>query len=91
MTDTLSNRVLNPNGTGSNPNPSQTTTGVAWTSASSGTAGIPFTSGIQQPTSVAPAASTATSSKSNPAMPIKTGAVAPAVLFGGAAAIMMNM
>lgn len=81
-------QVLNPNATGSNPQVSASTTTAAYTGASTGTAGVPFTSGITAPTSVA-AAATSTSTKSNPAMAVKTGAVGAAALFGGAA-VMIN-
>ncbi|KXJ88373.1 FAS1 domain-containing protein [Microdochium bolleyi] len=85
-------QVLNANQTGASPQPGATTTTAAFSGASTGTAGIPFTSGVTAATSNVPAASTtaATSSRSNPAMPIKTGAVGAAALFGGAA-VMMNL
>ncbi|OTA52439.1 FAS1 domain-containing protein [Hypoxylon sp. EC38] len=83
-------QVLNPNNTSATPNPTATTTTPAFTSASSGTAGVPFTSGITTPTTTFPAATSAggpseTTSSSGAAMPMKTGAVGAAALFGGAA------
>ncbi|KAI0100438.1 FAS1 domain-containing protein [Hypoxylon sp. NC0597] len=88
-------QVLNPNDTSATPNPTATTTTPAFTSASSGTAGIPFTSGITTPTTTFPAATSGggseeTSSPSGAAMPMKTGAVGVAALFGGAA-IFVNL
>jgi hypothetical protein len=85
------NTTATPNPTGNNP-PAFTGAGTA----SSG--GVPFTSGIPAPTSTAPVAtsanpggvaSTHTSSQLAPAM--RTGAVGAVALFGGAAAIMMNL
>ncbi|KAI1138386.1 FAS1 domain-containing protein [Hypoxylon sp. FL0543] len=82
-------QVLNPNNTSATPDPSATTTTPAFTSASSGTAGIPFTSGVTTPSTTFPAATSAggsaSSSSSGAAMPMKTGAVGAAALFGGAA------
>ncbi|KAI1407655.1 FAS1 domain-containing protein [Hypoxylon sp. FL1857] len=83
-------QVLNPNNTSATPDPSATTTTPAFTSASSGTAGVPFTSGITTPSTTFPAATSAggsgeSSSSSGAAMPMKTGAVGAAALFGGAA------
>ncbi|KAI3325228.1 FAS1 domain-containing protein [Xylariaceae sp. AK1471] len=84
-------QVLNPDNTSGTPNPSETSATPAFTSASSGTSGIPFTSGVTTPTTTFPAATSAggggqsSSSSSGLAMPMKTGAVGAAALFGGAA------
>ncbi|KAI0124016.1 fasciclin domain-containing protein [Xylariales sp. AK1849] len=83
-------QVLNSANSTETPDASATSVMPAYTSASTGTAGIPFTSGIATPTTTFPAATSggagaASSSKSNPAMPMKTGAVGAAALFGGAA------
>ncbi|KAH7031564.1 FAS1 domain-containing protein [Microdochium trichocladiopsis] len=86
-------QVLNPGQTGSNPQINASTTTMAWTSASSGTAGIPFTSGVAVPGSIVPTntgSPVATTIPMAPANPIKTGVVVAAALFGGAA-IMMNL
>ncbi|KAI1110557.1 FAS1 domain-containing protein [Nemania sp. NC0429] len=88
----LHNRVLNPNNTCATPNPSATTAGPAYTGASSGTAGIPYTSGVTTTTTTFPAATSAGGETPSPgvAAPMRTGAVRAAVLFGGAAAMFAN-
>ncbi|KAI4862821.1 FAS1 domain-containing protein [Hypoxylon rubiginosum] len=83
-------QVLNPDNTSAAPDTTATTATPAFTDASTGTAGIPFTSGITTPTTTFPAATSAggpaeSSSSSGAAMPMKTGAVGAAALFGGAA------
>lgn len=80
--------VLNPSNTTASPDATASPT-PAFSGASSGTAGVPFTSGVATPTSTFPAASgtAASTSTSNPAMPINTGAIGAAMLFGGAAAL----
>ncbi|KAI0884035.1 FAS1 domain-containing protein [Annulohypoxylon maeteangense] len=83
--------VLNPNNTSATPDPTATSTAAAFSGASSGTDGIPFTSGVTTPTSTFPAATSAggsgeSSSSKGAAMPMKTGAIGAAALFGGAAA-----
>ncbi|KAI1870581.1 uncharacterized protein JN550_005124 [Neoarthrinium moseri] len=83
------NQVLNPANSTETPDATATSAPPAFSGASSGTAGVPFTSGISTPTTTVPAATSgggaATSSTSNPGMPMKTGAVGAAALFGGAA------
>ncbi|KAI8624738.1 FAS1 domain-containing protein [Xylariaceae sp. FL1651] len=82
-------QVLNPDNTSGKPDPSATTTTAAFSSASSGSGGIPFTSGVTTATTTFPAATSAgggaSSSSKGVAMPMKTGAVGAAALFGGAA------
>ncbi|OTB02565.1 hypothetical protein M426DRAFT_193726 [Hypoxylon sp. CI-4A] len=83
-------QVLNPDNASATPDVSATTTSAAFSSASAGTEGVPFTSGVTTPTTTFPAATSAggsesTSSSSGAAMPMKTGAVGAAALFGGAA------
>lgn len=83
-------QVLNPDNASATPNVTATTATAAFTDASTGTAGIPFTSGVITPTTTYPAATSAggsaeSSSSSGLAMPMKTGAVGAAALFGGAA------
>ncbi|KAI0396861.1 FAS1 domain-containing protein [Xylariaceae sp. FL0594] len=82
-------RVLNPNDTSATPEPSATTTAPAYSGASSGTAGIPFTSGVSTPTTTYPAATTTEGGGGHTgshgvAAPAATGAVGIAALFGGA-------
>jgi len=97
--------VLNPQDSTAKPNATASTQSVAFSGASSASV-VPFTSGIPAPTSAiaTPSAATATgavgagsgsgsgssSSSKGVAMPMKTGAVGAAALFGGAVAI-MNM
>jgi hypothetical protein len=97
--------VLNPANSTATPNPSQTSAVPAFSGASSAS-NAPFTSGIPPPASATktagggpvssaatPAASTsapASSSSSGVAMPMRTGAIGAAALFGGAA-VVMNM
>ncbi|KAI0160055.1 FAS1 domain-containing protein [Hypoxylon sp. FL1284] len=87
-------QVLNPDNTSAAPDMSATTATPAFTGASTGTSGIPFTSGVTTPTTTFPAATSAggsgSSSSSGAAMPMKTGAVGAAALFGGAA-VFVNM
>ncbi|XXG99589.1 hypothetical protein Hte_005929 [Hypoxylon texense] len=83
-------QVLNPDNASATPDATATTATPAFTDASTGTAGIPFTSGITTPTTTFPAATSAggsgeSSSSSGAAMPMRTGAVGAAALFGGAA------
>jgi uncharacterized surface protein with fasciclin (FAS1) repeats len=86
--------VLNPNNATATANPSQSTGAPAFSGASSASS-VPFTSAVPTPTASAatesaPGATGASSSSSGGAMPMKTGAVGAAALFGGAA-IMLNM
>ena len=87
--------VLNPNNATATANPSQETGAPAFSGASSASS-LPFTSGIPTPTASAatesaPGATGASSSSSQAAaMPMKTGAMGAAALFGGAA-LVMNM
>ncbi|KAI0413091.1 FAS1 domain-containing protein [Xylaria grammica] len=79
-------QVLNPNNTSATPDMSATSATPAYTGASSGTGGIPFTSGVTTPTTTYPAATSAGGQTAEGvAMPMKTGAVGAAALFGGAA------
>ncbi|KAI1454187.1 FAS1 domain-containing protein [Annulohypoxylon moriforme] len=83
--------VLNPNNTSATPDATATSTTAAFSGASSGTDGVPFTSGVATATSTFPAATSAggsaeSSSSKGAAMPMKTGAVGAAALFGGVAA-----
>ncbi|KAI0378493.1 FAS1 domain-containing protein [Hypomontagnella monticulosa] len=83
-------QVMNPNNTSAAPDTTASSATPAFSGASSGTGGVPFTSGVTTPTSTFPAATSAggsgeTSSSSGIAMPMKTGAVGAAALFGGAA------
>ncbi|KAI1099334.1 FAS1 domain-containing protein [Jackrogersella minutella] len=85
-------QVLNPNNTSAAPDTTATSATPAFSDASSGTAGVPFTSGVTTPTTTFPAATSAggpdsSSSSSGAAMPMRTGAVGAAALFGGAAVI----
>lgn len=85
------NQVLNSANTTETPNPTATTVPPAFSGGSTGT-GIPFTSGITTPTTTFPAATSggSASSTSNPGVPMRTGAVGVAALFGGAA-ILVNI
>ncbi|KAI0017816.1 FAS1 domain-containing protein [Xylariomycetidae sp. FL0641] len=97
------NQVLNPDNAAARPNPTQTSATAAFSGASSDSAGVPFTSGQPTATTTYPAATSGggdtgpggaageggaeTTTKSGPAMPIRTGAVGAAALFGGAALV----
>ncbi|KAI0530074.1 FAS1 domain-containing protein [Xylaria digitata] len=79
-------QVLNPNNTSAAPDTTATSATPAYTSASSGTGGIPFTSGVTTPTTTYPAATSAGGGTAEgAAMPMQTGAIGAAALFGGAA------
>ncbi|KAI8956633.1 Fasciclin-domain-containing protein [Daldinia sp. FL1419] len=85
-------QVLNPDDTSAAPDTTASSATPAFSGASSGSAGIPFTSGVTTPTTTFPAATSAggeaeSSSSSDAAMPMKTGAVGAAALFGGVAMI----
>ncbi|KAI1802489.1 Fasciclin-domain-containing protein [Daldinia bambusicola] len=85
-------QVLNPDNTSAAPETMASSATPAFTNASSGSEGVPFTSGVTTPTTTFPAATSAggdaeTSSSSGVAMPMKTGAVGAAALFGGAVVI----
>ncbi|KAI1259983.1 fasciclin domain-containing protein [Xylariaceae sp. FL1019] len=90
-------QVLNPNNTVANPDPSQSSATPAYSGASS-TTEIPFTSGVETATTTFPAATSAagggtgqtSSSSEGLGVPIQTGAVGAAALFGGAA-ILVNL
>lgn len=91
------NNVLNPMNATATANPSEATGAPAFSGASSASGGaVPFTSGVPTPTASAAtesapgATATASSSSADAAVPMKTGAVAAAALFGGAA-LVMNM
>ncbi|KAK3328097.1 FAS1 domain-containing protein [Cercophora scortea] len=79
--------VLNPQNTSAAPNPTAATQAPAFSGAGT-TNGVPFTSGIGTPTSAGP---TATVTDLGPLpvagapVPLRTGAVRAALLFGGAA------
>ncbi|KAI2620936.1 FAS1 domain-containing protein [Hypomontagnella submonticulosa] len=88
-------QVMNPENTSAAPDTTASSATPAFTGASSGSDGVPFTSGVTTPTSTFPAATSAggpeaTSSSSGLAMPMKTGAVGAAALFGGAA-VLINL
>lgn len=81
--------VLNPMNSTATPAATGTSNPPAFSGASS-TSGVPFTSGVPTATTTAPAASRTTtmaktSSSSAPGVPVRTGAVGAAALFGGAA------
>ncbi|XDG02620.1 hypothetical protein ABKA04_002235 [Annulohypoxylon sp. FPYF3050] len=84
--------VLNPNNTSAAPDTAATSATAAFSGASSGTDGVPFTSGVATATTTFPAATSAggSSSSEGAAMPMMTGAVGAAALFGGAA-VMVNL
>ncbi|KAI1396454.1 FAS1 domain-containing protein [Hypoxylon fuscum] len=89
------NQVLNPDNASASPDTTATTATAAFSSASAGTDGVPFTSGVTTPTTTFPAATSAggsaeSSSSSGVAMPMKTGAVGAAALFGGAV-VLVNL
>jgi len=83
--------VLNPMNSTATANPAMSTGAPAFNGASSAS-DVPFTSGVATPTSsvATESAAGATSSSAAGAMPMKTGAVGAAALFGGMAAV-MNM
>lgn len=92
--------VLNPGNATATPNPSEETGSPAFAGASSAS-DVPYTSGVPTPTSTimasvasetpgATATAESSSSSSGGALPMKTGAVGAAALFGGAA-LVMNM
>ncbi|KAI1767950.1 FAS1 domain-containing protein [Hypoxylon sp. FL1150] len=84
-------QVLNPDNMSATPNVTATTATAAFSGASTDSTGVPFTSGVSTPTTTYPAATSAggaeSSSSSGLAMPMKTGAVGVAALFGGAAVL----
>ncbi|KAI1653999.1 Fasciclin-domain-containing protein [Daldinia decipiens] len=85
-------QVLNPDNTSAAPDTTASSATPAFTNASSVSEGVPFTSGVTTPTTTFPAATSAggsaeSSSSEDAAMPMKTGAVGVAALFGGAAII----
>jgi uncharacterized surface protein with fasciclin (FAS1) repeats len=83
--------VLNPANSTATPDAAMSTQIPAFSGASS-VSNVPFTSGVPTPTA-APATSTpasGTSSATGAAMPMRTGAVGAAALFGGAA-LMYNL
>ncbi|KAI0095911.1 Fasciclin-domain-containing protein [Daldinia grandis] len=85
-------QVLNPENTSAAPDTTASSATPAFTNASSGSAGVPFTSGVTTPTTTFPAATSAggeaeSSSSEDAAMPMRTGAIGAAALFGGAAII----
>ena len=77
--------VLNPQNATATADPSAETQAPAFSGASS-VSDTPFTSGVATPTTAAGAEPTETSA-SGAAMPMKTGAVGAAALFGGAALV----
>jgi uncharacterized surface protein with fasciclin (FAS1) repeats len=82
--------VLNPSNTTAMPNPSESTAAPAFSGASSTDAGL--TSGVPTPTQTAATESApgaTSSSSSGGAMPMATGAVNVAALFGGGAAVVL--
>jgi len=81
--------VLNPDNATATPNGAASTQAPAFSGASSAS-NVPFTGGVSTPTSTVPTETTpgATSSSSAFAMPMKTGAIGAAALFGGAASIL---
>ncbi len=83
--------VLNPDNSTATPDSAMSTQMPAFSGASSAT-DIPFTSGVPTPTAPAATGTTggaggASSSASGAAMPMRTGAVGAAALFGGAALV----
>ncbi|KAJ9627560.1 uncharacterized protein PV06_05900 [Exophiala oligosperma] len=89
--------VLNPENATSTSEPDDRESGSPAFSGASSASDVPYTSGVRTPTSTvatesAPGATAASSSSSSgvAAMPMKTGAVGAAALFGGAA-LVMNM
>lgn len=85
--------VLNPANTTASPNTTASTQAPAFTNAGPGSAGVPFTSGVPTPTTTGPANSgtrAPTTTPTNVGVPMKTGAVGAAALFG-AGAVFMNL
>ncbi|KAK5235953.1 hypothetical protein LTR47_002679 [Exophiala xenobiotica] len=89
--------VLNPNNATATANPGAQASGSPAFSGASSASDVPFTTGVPTPTSSiasesAPSATAASSSSSSggASMPMKTGAIEAAALFG-AAALAMNM
>lgn len=87
--------VLNPGNSSAEANDGATTGLPAFPSASS-VSDVPFTSGVPTPQSTlattgGPPAAPTSSSTAGAALPLATGAMGPALLFGGAAAVMMNL
>lgn len=85
------NQVLNPANTTATPDTAASTAAPAFSGASTGTAGVPFTSGVATPTTTHPAATsggTAATSSSKAGVPMQTAAVGAAALFGGAAMLL---
>jgi Fasciclin domain len=79
--------VLNPANATATPDPSMETQVPAFSGASSAS-NVPFTSGVPTPTNAAATKTGASSSSaSGAAMPMRTGAVGAAALFGGAALV----
>lgn len=81
-------QVLNPSNSTVMPDATASSAGPAYSGASSETSGVPYTSGVATPTGTNPAQTTggsASSTTSNPGVPMRTGAVGAAALFGGAA------
>jgi Fasciclin domain len=80
--------VLNPANATATPDPAMSTQMPAFSGASSAT-NVPFTSGVPTPTAPVGGGETAmsSSSASGQAMPMRTGAVGAAALFGGAALV----
>ena len=81
--------VLNPANSTATPNTAMSTQMPAFPGASS-VSGVPFTSGVPTPSATAAATSTGASKSSSAtgaAMPMRTGAVGAAALFGGAALV----
>ena len=81
--------VLNPANATATPDPAMSTQTPAFSGASS-VSGVPYTSGVPTPTATASpttGGSQSSSSASGAAMPMKTGAVGAAALFGGAALV----
>ncbi|KAF7531007.1 hypothetical protein G7054_g9318 [Neopestalotiopsis clavispora] len=86
-------QVLNPDNSTATPDASATSAGPAYSGASSDSSGVPYTSGVATPTGTNPAQTsggTASSTTSNPGVPMRTGAVGAAALFGGAA-VLVNL
>jgi uncharacterized surface protein with fasciclin (FAS1) repeats len=84
--------VLNPANATATPDPAASTAAPAFPGASS-VSDVPFTSGVPTPTgSVAPTSEApgATATSEGAGVPMKTGAVGAAALFGGAA-VLLNM
>lgn len=78
--------VLNPSNTTQVPVATAKSAKPAFTVTSTDTA-VPFTSGVAAPTTTVPAGNTVPSTVAGGAMPMKTGAVGAAALFGGVALV----